>query len=194
MTGFCLVRHGAYPLLDVALGGRLDHSLDGQGRAQAEAVARMLAPRRFAALLCSPVARARETAAPIAAGLGLKVTLEPDLSEIDFAGWTGMSFAALAGQPAWQDWNQARSIAAVPGGETMLAAQARAVAALQRAAARWPEADLVAVSHADIIRAILAHILGSPLDLLGRLTIDPGSVSEIILSGGGARVLRVNLR
>jgi broad specificity phosphatase PhoE len=77
VTVFCFVRHGAYDLLNHALGGRADHSLNDAGRAQAEAVARGLAGRTIAAVVSSPVQRARETAAPIGALLATTVQFDP---------------------------------------------------------------------------------------------------------------------
>ena len=194
MTVFCLVRHGAYPLLDRALGGRGDHALDATGTAQAAHAAQMIAARPIMHIACSPVARAVQTAEPIAAALGLAVDIEPGFAEIDFAEWTGMEFTALAELPAWRVWNAFRGSACVPGGESMLGVQARAMAAVLRLHAAWPEGEVVVVSHADVIKAILMHVLGAPLDLLGRMQIDPGSMSRIAFYGGDARVLVVNQR
>ena len=194
MTVFCLVRHGSYPLLDRALGGRADHELDDTGRAQAARVARMIAARPVTRLVSSPVRRAVQTAEPIAAALGMAPIIDQAFAEIDFAGWTGMRFDALAQEPAWRAWNAFRGTARVPGGETMLEVQARAIRAMLRLHEAWPEGEVVIVSHADVIKAILVHILGAPLDLLGRLQIDPGSMSWIVLTEGDARVVGVNLK
>jgi probable phosphoglycerate mutase len=191
---FCFVRHGAYGLLDLALGGRSDHALNDAGRAQAAHVARVLAARPVAAVVASPVRRAVETAEPIAAALGLTPELEPDFAEIAFGAWTGASFDALAGQPAWQAWNNFRGAAEVPGGESMLAVQARAMAACRRLAARFGEAEVAVVSHADVIKGVLALLLGMPLDLMRRIDIAPGSMSRVALYPDDARVLEVNLR
>ena len=192
MTVFCLVRHGAYPLIGRALGGREAHSLDEEGHAQAARVAAALEGRGVVAVVSSPVQRARETAAPIGARLGLPVAVAPEFAEIDFGRWTGATFASLHGAPGWRAWNAFRSTAPVPGGETMLAAQARAVAGVARLALAWPEGEVVVVSHADIIKAVLAHVLGMPLDLLRRMEVGPGSVSRIALHEEDARVLGMN--
>lgn len=193
MTLFHLIRHGSYPLLDHALGGRADHALDGTGRAQAARLADALAGRDVAALVCSPVQRARETAAPIAATLGLPIELAPAFTEIDFGPWSGRSFAELQGDPAWRAWNQFRSTAPVPGGETMLQVQARMLGAMQRLADVWPDREVAIVTHGDLIKAALCHVLGAPLDLLRRTDIAAGSISRVALWDGDARVLAVNL-
>ena len=193
MTLFSLVRHGAYAMIDHALGGRDPHPLGEEGLAQAERVAEALSMGPVAAVISSPVRRAQETAAPIAARLGLELAIEPDFAEIDFGDWTGASFENLHAQPAWQNWNRFRGTAGVPGGETMLDVQARAIAGLRRLAASWPDGELVVVSHGDIIKAILAHFLGMPLDLLRRIEIGPASTSRVELHDGDARVTAINL-
>lgn len=190
MTRFSLVRHGSYDLLDVALGGRAAHPLNATGRAEA---ARLAAALGGQAVVASPVRRAQETAQPIAAALGLILETDPAFAEIDFAGWTGATFADLRGASGWHDWNAFRSMAQVPGGEAMLAVQARAVAAIARLAAVWPDGEVVVVSHGDVIKAILAHLLGAPLDLLRRIEVGPGSISRVLLTGDDARVLGINL-
>ena len=192
MTLFHLIRHGAYPLVDHALGGRADHALNGAGHAQAARLADALAGRDKAALVSSPVQRARETAAPIAATLGLVVQLAPAWAEIDFGAWEGRSFASLHDDPAWRAWNEFRSTVATPGGETMLQVQARIVGAMQRLAASWPDREVAIVTHGDLIKAALCHVLGAPLDLLRRIDIAAGSISRVALWNGDARVLDVN--
>jgi broad specificity phosphatase PhoE len=193
LTVFSLVRHGAYGLIDHRLGGREAHPLNAEGLAQAGRVALALSKRPIAALISSPVRRARETADVLAARLDLPVQTEPDFAEIEFAGWTGASFESLEQQPAWRAWNRFRSTAAVPGGETMLAVQARALAGVRRLAGSWPDGELVVVSHGDIIKAILAHVLGAPLDLLHRIEIAPASTSRIVLHDEDAAVQAINL-
>jgi probable phosphoglycerate mutase len=193
LTVFCLVRHGAYGLIDHGLGGREPHSLSHEGLAQAGRVADALSARPIAALLSSPVQRARETAAVLGARLELTVEIEPDFAEIEFGDWTGASFESLGEVPAWKAWNRFRSMAPVPGGETMLAVQARALAGVQRLAASFPDGEVVVVSHGDVIKAMLAHFLGSPLDLLRRIDIAPCSISRIALYDQDAKVLGVNL-
>jgi len=194
VTVFCFVRHGAYGLLDQALGGRGDYALNEEGRAQAAAVARAVASRPVVAVVSSPVARALETAAPIAAAVGLAVTAEAGFSEIDFGAWSGARFDALAEEPDWRAWNVFRSTARTPGGESALDVQARAVGAMGRLAAAWPEGEVVVVSHADVIKAVLGHVLGAPLDLMRRIEIEPGSISRVAVWAEDARVLGVNWR
>ena len=168
-------------------------ALSAEGVEQAAGLAGRFGGMEIAAVLSSPVQRARETAGPIAASLGLGVVVEAGLDEIDFGAWTGCSFAALAGEPAWEAWNRFRSSAGCPGGETMLAAQARAVAAVLRAGTMFAGRAVVMVSHQDVLKAVLAHFLGASLDHLERFSLDPASCSVVTLFGDGVRVEGINL-
>ena len=168
-------------------------ALSAAGVAQAEALALRLGGMAIAAVLSSPVQRARETAAPIARALGREVMVEAGLDEIDFGAWTGCTFEALEGQPAWQEWNRRRGSAGCPGGETMLAAQARAVEAVWRAGEMFADRQVVMVGHQDVLKAVLAYILGVSLDHLERFSLDPASRSVVTLFEDGGRVEGVNL-
>ncbi len=194
MTTFHLIRHASYDLLGRVLAGRTEgHALNEAGRAEATRLAETLAARPLAAVAAGPLQRAQETAAIIAAPHRLEVLEVPGLNEIDFGEWTGMAFEALHALPAWIAFNAFRATAPIPGGETMLAAQSRAVAAITALAARFPDAEVAAVSHGDIVKALVAHALGAPLDLFHRLEIAPASRSVIVLEASAVRVLGVNV-
>lgn len=167
--------------------------LSEEGRGQAERLAAGLARRPIAAVVSSPLQRAQETAAPIAARLGLPVTTDAGFDEIDFGEWTGRAFAALDGDPAWDAWNRFRSVAACPGGESMLAAASRAVGAARALRAAHPDGEVVVVSHQDVLKALLAHLLGIPLDLFGRMALDPAHRSVVVLWESDVRVEGINL-
>jgi broad specificity phosphatase PhoE len=188
---FHLIRHGHYPLLDHALGGRDDHVLSSDGERQAERLAASLHTRAITSVLASPVLRARQTAQPLADRLNLQVHADPAFTEIDFASWTNRRFDDLAADPAWHAWNNFRATASVPGGESMLQVQARAISGLRHlVGARGPE--IAIITHADVIKAIVVHILGAPLDLMHRLLIDPASITQVVLESDGAQVVMLN--
>ena len=187
-----LVRHAAHGLLGHSLTGRMPGvALSATGLTEATALASRYSGTQVRAVLTSPVQRAQETAGPIAAALGVHPVIEPGLEEVDFGGWAGKAFVALAGEPGWAAWNNARSLAPTPGGENMLAVQSRALSALMRH--REDGGTIVAVSHSDVIKAVLAYVLGMPLDLLHRLEIAPASRSVLVLGESFARVEAVNL-
>jgi probable phosphoglycerate mutase len=176
------------------LAGRFPgHALDEQGYREAGLVARALASRPVRSVISSPIERAQQTAAPIAAAADVQLVLESDLTEVDFGAWTGIRFADLYDVPEWRRFNSFRSTIAPPGGETMLDVQKRVLAVVLRLRAAWPDAELVLVSHGDIIKAALAHFLGTPLDLFRRIEIAPASRSIIALGDDWVRIDAVNL-
>lgn len=188
-----LVRHAAHGLLGRTLTGRMPGvSLSPQGREQAGRLAARLAREPIRAVLTSPLERARETALPIAGALGLDALVEPALDEIDFGAWTGLSFDALEDDSLWRRWNAARGLARPPGGETMLAVQERMTGLLDGLLARHGGERVALVSHCDVIRATLLHVLGLPLDRYDRIVVDPASVSTVEIGAWGARVLSIN--
>ena len=127
-TTLILVRHAVHGLLGRVLAGCMPGvGLSAEGHAQAAALADALAGQVIRAVWTSPLQRAIETAVPIAARHGLMPVIDPALTEVDFGTWTGQPFDALHG-PEWEAWNTNRAMAVPPGGETILAAQARAVA------------------------------------------------------------------
>jgi broad specificity phosphatase PhoE len=167
--------------------------LSADGVAQAASLADRFRGMAIDEVLSSPVDRAQLTAAPIAAALGLTVEIDAGLDEIDFGEWTGAAFSALAGRRDWDDWNRFRSTAPCPGGETMMAAQDRAVAAVMRASARQVQ-QVVMVSHQEVVKAVLAHFLGVSLDHLERFSLDPASRSAVtVFDDGSGRVDGINI-
>ena len=188
-----LIRHASHAHLGKILSGRLAGiGLSRVGVVEADRLAEQLRLHDLAAIQSSPVQRARETADAIAQGRGLTVELAEALDEIDFGDWTGREFEALAGDPDWHHWNASRATASAPRGESMAGAQARAVAHLRVLAAEHSGKSVAVVTHCDIIRAVLAQVLGLSLDAVHRFDVDPASVSRIAVGDWGARVLSMN--
>lgn len=186
-----LVRHAAHDELGRVLSGRSDIAINEEGRAQAGRLSRRLSKVPLSAIYASPRRRARETAAIVAAPHGLPVEDADDLDEIDFGGWAGKPFEALAQDAAWHDWNVRRGTASTPGGEDMKSATARAVRHIEAVAG---DAPVLCVSHCDVIRGVVAHYLGLDADRLLSFDVDPASVTEIALHAGGGRVVALNER
>jgi ribonuclease H / adenosylcobalamin/alpha-ribazole phosphatase len=190
-----LVRHAAHVELGATLSGRRrDVALSAEGLEQAAILADLLGTAAIAAVYSSPRERAWYTAREIAEPHGLKPIILDDLDEVDFGEWTGRGFAELDSLPEWQRWNSARATAQAPGGESMAEAAGRASAALAGLAREHDGETIVAVSHCDIIRGIIAHHLGLGLDHLLRFDVDPASVSRIAIGAWGARIISVNER
>ncbi len=190
-----LVRHAQHVEFGRILSGRRrDIALSKEGLDQAAILSDLLGTTPLSAVYTSPRERAWYTAREIAEPHELKVAAEDRLDEVDFGEWTGCSFAELEGDADWSRWNEERASARPPGGESMAEATDRAFAFLAEAAAEHGGETIVAVSHCDIIRGVIAHYLGLPLDNLLRFDIDPASVSRLTLGSWGARVMSVNER
>jgi probable phosphoglycerate mutase len=195
MTHFLLTRHATCEHVGHSLAGRASgRSLDADGVRQAVRLAERLAASRIDAVDSSPLERARETAAIVAGPRGLAVGDAPGFTEIDFGEWTGYAIEELRGDDVFRRFNTFRSGTRIPGGESILEVQHRAVAELERLRREHdaPDARVLIVSHADVIRSTLAWFLGVPVDLASRVAVEPASVSVLALDDEGARVLRLN--
>jgi broad specificity phosphatase PhoE len=122
----------------------------------------------------------------------LPVLRSQALGEVQVGEWAGSSFQELDGQAEWRRFNAMRSVTRPPGGELMLETQARIVTELECLRRRHPEQLLAVVSHADVIKAAIAHFAGAPLDLFHRIEIAPASVSVLGLDENAIRIQRVN--
>jgi probable phosphomutase (TIGR03848 family) len=198
-----LVRHGITPSTGQVLPGRTPglHLADA-GRQQAARLGERLAAwaptsgngvrPRIAAVYASPLERARETAAPLAASLGLRVRVARGLTECDFGEWTGRELKQLAKLPEWGVVQRYPSGFRFPGGESFAQMQGRVLATVADLRARHPGETIVAVSHADPIKAVVADALGTHLDLFQRIVISTCSVTAISYGPTGPAVLTVN--
>jgi probable phosphomutase (TIGR03848 family) len=194
MATFLLIRHGWTDLIGKALPGRRPGvSLNERGRRQAEKLASWLAVVPVDAIYSSPLERARETAAPLAAARGLSVNISEHFTEMEIGEWTGRTLEDLDGDPLWRRFNSFRSGTRPPGGELISEVQGRMTAHIERLRERHPLDSFAVISHGDPIKTVIAHYAGIPFDLMLRLEISPASVSIINLDTAGARIVGVNL-
>ena len=191
-----LVRHGRTPTTGKVLPGRAKGlHLGDEGIAQAEkAGARIagLGDGKVAAVYASPMERTQETAAPIAKAVGKRVRTKQGLVEADFGKWTGRKLTELNKLPEWSQVQRYPSGFRFPGGESFSEMQTRMVGAVQELVAAHPGETIVAVSHADTIKAAVAHAMGTHLDLFQRIVVGPCSITAILYTSGGPVVLAVN--
>jgi probable phosphomutase (TIGR03848 family) len=189
-----LVRHGQTPTTGKVLPGRsAGLHLADKGKAQAQATADVLAGlKQVDAVYSSPLERARETAAPIASARGLKVQIDKGLLELDIGEWTGEELKKVARTPEWRVVQGHPSGFRFPGGESFFELQARIVGAINRLVAAHRGGTVVAVSHADPIKAAVVHATGAHLDMFQRISISPASVTSILYGEMAPMVLNVN--
>ncbi|MGI8614664.1 MAG: histidine phosphatase family protein [Nocardioidaceae bacterium] len=196
-----LVRHGRTPAnADGVLAGRAPGiHLDEVGRAQADAAGERLAGLPVTRVASSPLERTLETAQAVARRLpGTPgVQREEGLIECGYGAWTGRSLKELAKERLWRTVQAHPSAVRFPEGESLPAMQARAVSAVRSwdalvTAQNGDDALWVAVSHGDVIKAVVADALGLHLDSFQRLVAGPGSLSVIRYTEHRPFVLHVN--
>lgn len=189
-----LVRHGQTPTTGKKLPGRAPGlHLAPTGVTQAETAARRIAAlTKVTAVYASPMERTQETAAPIAKACALRVRTHKGLIEADFGSWTGKTLASLRKLPEWKTVQSYPTGFRFPSGESFPEMQTRMTGAVAELVAKHPGETIVAVSHADTIKAAVADAAGTPLDLFQRIVVSPCSVSAIMYSSTGPIVLSVN--
>ncbi|HJM27786.1 MAG: histidine phosphatase family protein [Acidimicrobiales bacterium] len=189
-----LVRHGHTPTTGKVLPGRAKGlHLSPEGKSQAEKVAdHFSVVNGIAAVYSSPMERTIETAKPIANSVGVKVRRHRGLIEADFGSWTGKKLSDLRKLPDWKQVQNNPSGFRFPSGESFLEIQSRIAKAIADIVEEHRGEIVVAVSHADTIKTLIATALGTPLDLFQRINISPCSVSPILYGPSSPHVLAVN--
>jgi probable phosphomutase (TIGR03848 family) len=194
VTTFYFVRHGVTSHTATKLTGWMPGvNLSADGRSEAEAAASMLAKVKLDAVYSSPIERTLETAEIIAAPHKLKVEVVEDLGEVRYGRWTNRSYKSISRTKLWDRVQRWPSTARFPEGESLSEVQLRATAALEDLRARHPKGNICCVSHADVIRLVIAHYLGVHIDLFQRIHIGPASISVVAMGEQGPRVLAVNV-
>ncbi len=161
-TTILLVRHGETDWnRDGRIQGQSDPPLNDRGREQARSLARQLEGLPLDAVYSSDLVRARETAEILAAGLDLPVIVDPDLREIDFGSWEGLTAEEV--RTRWPDAFERRATvepAAYDGGETHAALLRRVGAAVRRLVGIHAGGQILLVAHGGPVRALLMEAEG----------------------------------
>ncbi len=167
--------------------------LSDLGKEQAEKLASHLSSlNSISAVYSSPMERTFETAKPIAKAFGKSVRKHQGLIEADFGKWTGRKLSELRKLKDWEKVQKNPSLFRFPDGESFMEIQSRMVTTVTNICKNHRGEIIVAVSHADTIKAFLTAALGTPLDLFQRLHISPCSVSPVIFGSESPFVLAVN--
>jgi probable phosphoglycerate mutase len=196
-TEILLVRHGQsaayiegepFALVD----GQGDPPLSPLGEWQALQVAERLSSVQLAAIYVTTLQRTHQTAAPLAARLGLTPVLEGDLREVHLGEWEGGVFRVMAaqGHPAMAEMSVKQDWGVIPGGERSEDLRARVRAAIERIHAAHPGERVVAVSHGGAIGAVLAEASGATTFAFAGA--DNASISHLVVLGDRWTVRRFN--
>ncbi len=197
MATVLLVRHGrtAANASGVLAGWTPGVALDERGREQAAALGARLSAVPLATVVTSPLERCRETASALVGKRGIEPVADNRLGECRYGEWTGKELKRLAKDPLWKVVQAHPSGAVFPGpdGESMRAMQQRAVDAVREHDSRLDEGAVwVAVSHGDVIKAVVADALGLHLDHFQRIVVDPCSVTAVAYTPTRPFLLRLN--
>jgi probable phosphomutase (TIGR03848 family) len=191
-----LIRHGRTTAntAGILAGWKRGVHLDSTGERQATKVGRSLRGLDLEGMVTSPLHRTKATADRINAERDdpLPIRVDKDFGECAYGEWTGRRLSDLAKEPLWEVVQQHPSAAVFPGGEGLLAMQARAVDAIRRWNVKYPVGYAV-VSHGDVIKAILADALGLHLDHFQRIAVDPGSISIVTYTPRRPFVQKMNI-
>jgi probable phosphomutase (TIGR03848 family) len=188
MTVVLLIRHGrtSANTAGVLAGRASGIGLDAAGVQQAADLGSRLASVHLQAVVTSPLRRCRQTAQALIAAQSdsCGYAVEQGLVECGYGEWTGRSLRELSKDKLWSAIQQQPSAVRFPGGESMSEMSTRAIAAVRAWNARIEAehgggAVWAAVSHGDLIKAILADALGMHLDSFQRIVVDPASISIV---------------
>jgi probable phosphomutase (TIGR03848 family) len=200
MTRIVLLRHAhSSANAKAILAGRAPGvDLSDRGRKEAQDVAKRLKEINFSLIRVSPMERCAQTIEPLLTQLSKSretkaiVEVESDLVEVDYGKWTGRKLAILSRDKAWKVVQNTPSAMYFPGGEGLLDVQARAMRALNSAANTPGRGAKLLVSHGDVIKSIVASVLGTHLDHFQKIVIDPASLTVLDFNGVDYRVLTLN--
>jgi probable phosphoglycerate mutase len=166
-----------------------DVPLSGRGREDAARLAERLHDVPLAAIYASPLARCRETAAPLATARGLEVRTLDELRDTDYGDWTGRSLRQVARTKLWRALRERPSAVRFPDGETLPEVQSRALRAVEHVVSAHPRGVVALVCHGDVVRLALMHLIGLHVDFIERVNVAPASVSAVMVGSGVPRVL-----
>ncbi len=195
MTQILLVRHAVNDFVKTGklAGWTPEVHLNDEGKAQAEALGKRLADLPIKHLYASPLERTMETAEAIQQHHpALEIVPNTELGEVRYGDWEGKEIRVLQSRKMWHVVQEYPSRAYFPNGETMRGVQTRGVNEIERLARLHPHDLVVVVSHADVIKMVVAHFLGMHLDNFQRIVVSPASITSLALGYGRPYVGTVN--
>lgn len=195
MTQILLIRHAVNDFVKTGklAGWTPEVHLNDDGKAQAAALGKRLADAPLNAIYSSPLDRTMETAEAIRAHHDqLTLIQNEQIGEVRYGDWEGKSIASLRTRKMWHVVQEYPSRAYFPNGETMRGVQERAVNEIERLTTVHPREMIAIVSHADLIKMVVAHYLGMHLDNFQRIVISPASITVLSLGYGRPYVGTVN--
>ena len=176
-----LIRHGRTDWNDERrIMGVSPIPLNDEGRRTVRTLAEALAADGISVIYTSTVARAAETAGILAAEWGSRVIEEPRLNESPYERWVGKRYSELSEDPDFQLYSSRPSESRFSLDEGMIEVQERALSAVERIVREVDGGRAAAVSHSDVIKPVVAHLLGMDLDSMHRVSIANASATLVV--------------
>jgi len=172
--------------------GRRPVPLNQTGSQQVQHLALSLKSWPIEKMVSSPLLRTVESAKIISDALGLPFEEDEGLSEISVGEWEGKYWNQMDSDPILKAFETTPSKTRPPGGETLTEVQTRAVKSISRLTQKEAISNLLLISHADTIRAILAHYIRMDLDSSRRFQIDNASLSVVKINPNKGRLILMN--
>jgi probable phosphoglycerate mutase len=196
-TRLLLARHGQTAWnASARFMGQLDIPMDETGRAQVRALSMRLSNERPAAIYCSDLVRARETARSIQAAIASSppVISEPRLNEMNFGDWQGQTYAEIQQRDpqGLANWESERFHSAPPNGETLLTLAGRIQAAYHDLCAARSDQTVIVAGHGGSLQVLIVLALGLPPEAFQKLRLSNASLSELQVHETGALLLLLN--
>lgn len=189
MNRLLLIRHALNDWVGKRVAGWTPGiSLNYEGRKQAARLAEWLEPVHLEAVYASPLERAVETAQPIARSHGLDVQIRDALLDTRYGELDGKTIEDVMKTDLWEKFRACPSRTRFPGAETTYEVQVRVVGELEKILQNHPQGNVAVVTHADPIRVAVAHYVGLPLDLLGRIWVSTASLTLLRFDESGQRL------
>jgi probable phosphomutase (TIGR03848 family) len=193
-----LLRHAHSVANDAGiLAGQLPGvSLSEKGREQAKGLVDRIGAVNFASVRVSPMQRCQETIDPwlqsnFGSGIG-DYLLDDQIIEMDYGKWSGKKLSKLSKEKLWSKIQNSPSKVTFPEGEKFTSMQKRAIQSLDSVAQEKKSSNHLLVSHGDVIKAMIAHLLKMKLDNFQSLIVDPASITVIDFDGESARLIAYN--
>lgn len=198
MSRIFLLRHAHSVANDAGiLAGQLPGiSLSAKGREQSLGLVERIGAVNFASVRVSPMQRCQETIDPwLLSKFGSGIDdylLDDQIIEMDYGKWSGKKLSKLSKEKLWKEIQKNPSKVTFPDGEKFTSMQKRAIRSLDTVSQEKKSSNHLLVSHGDVIKAMIAHLLKMKLDNFQSLIVDPASITVIDFDGESARLIAYN--